>query len=124
LGRGRSRSTVDGMSLPAVTENTFTAEVLESEKPVLVDFWAAWCPPCRVMHPILDEVAASRDDLKIVSVDVDTEQELASRYRVLGMPTFMLFENGAPIQTLVGSRPRKRLELELEQALVKEPAGR
>jgi thioredoxin 1 len=112
------------MSLPAVTENTFTAEVLESEKPVLVDFWAAWCPPCRVMHPILDEVAASRDDLKIVSVDVDTEQELASRYGVLGMPTFMLFENGAPIQTLVGSRPRKRLELELEQALVKEPAGR
>jgi thioredoxin 1 len=124
LGPGGPRPTVSGMSLHAVTENTFTTEVLESEKPVLVDFWAAWCGPCRVMHPILDEIQASRDDLKIVSVDVDTEQELASRWGVMGMPTFMLFENGAPIQTLVGSRPRKRLELELEQALVQQPAGR
>jgi thioredoxin 1 len=112
------------MSLHAVTQNTFTTEVLESEKPVLVDFWAAWCGPCRVMDPILDQIAASRDDLRIVSVDVDTEQELASQWGVMGMPTFMLFSNGAPIQTLVGSRPRKRLELELEQALMEQPAGR
>ena len=112
------------MSLHAVTQSNFTAEVLESEKPVLVDFTAAWCPPCRAMNPILDQLAAERDDIKIVSVDVDTEQELASQWGVMGMPTFLLFQNGQPIQQLVGSRPRKRLESELEQALVQEPAGR
>jgi thioredoxin 1 len=112
------------MALNPVTEHTFTAEVLESEQPVLVDFTASWCPPCRVMNPILDEMAADRDDLKIVSVDVDSEQELAVRYGVLGMPTFMLFHNGQVIQSLTGARPRKRLELELEQALVEQPAGR
>jgi thioredoxin 1 len=112
------------MSLHAVTNDTFTAEVLESEKPVLVDFWAAWCPPCRVMDPILDEIAQSRDDIKIVSVDVDNQQELAVEYGVLGMPTFMLFSNGAPIASLVGSRPRKRLESELQEALEQQPAGR
>jgi thioredoxin 1 len=117
-------ATLHGMALNPVTENTFTTEVLESEQPVLVDFTAAWCPPCRVMNPILDELAADRDDLKIVSVDVDTEQALAVQYRVLGMPTFMLFQHGAPIASLVGARPRKRLELELQEALEQQPAGR
>ena len=112
------------MSLHAVTSDNFTAEVLEAEKPVLVDFTAAWCPPCRAMNPILDEIAADRDDLRIVKLDVDDPQELASQWGVMGMPTFLLFRSGAPIQQLVGSRPRKRLELELEQALVQEPAGR
>jgi thioredoxin 1 len=113
-----------GMALNPVTTDTFTAEVLEADKPVLVDFWAAWCPPCRAMSPILAELAADRDDLKVVSVDVDSEQELAVKYGVLGMPTFMLFDHGAPIANLVGSRPRKRLERELEEALVQQPAGR
>ena len=112
------------MSLPAVTSSNFTAEVLESEKPVLVDFTAAWCPPCRAMNPILDQMAADRDDIKIVSVDVDNEQELASQWGVMGMPTFILFHNGAPIASLVGSRPRKRLESELQEALEQQPAGR
>jgi thioredoxin len=110
------------MASNPVTNTTFTAEVLESDKPVLVDFWAAWCPPCRLMNPVLDELAAAREDLKIVSLDVDNEQELAVKYGVLGMPTFMLFVNGAPVQTLVGARPRRRLESELEQALVEQPA--
>ena len=112
------------MRIDSVTDATFTAEVLESDQPVLVDFTAAWCPPCRAMNPILDEIAADRDDLRIVKLDVDDNQAVAARYGVLSMPTFMLFANGAPVQTLVGSRPRKRLELELEQALVQEPAGR
>ena len=124
MERRTPRSTLDGMSLHAVTQSNFTAEVLESSKPVLVDFTAAWCPPCRAMNPILDQMAADRDDIKIVSVDVDNEQELASQWGVMGMPTFILFHNGAPIQQLVGSRPRKRLESELEQALVEQPAGR
>jgi thioredoxin 1 len=114
----------EGMALNPVTQNTFTAEVLESEQPVLVDFWAAWCPPCRLMNPILDELAAAREDIKIVSVDADEEQDLAARYGVLGLPTFVLFDNGAPVSTLVGARPKRRLESELEQALAQQPAGR
>ena len=113
-----------GMALNPVTQNTFTAEVLESEQPVLVDFWAAWCPPCRLMNPVLDELNAERDDIKIVSVDADNEQELAVQYGVLGMPTFMLFSGGAPIANLVGARPRKRLELELREALEQQPTAR
>jgi thioredoxin 1 len=124
LDPGRLGSKVVVMRIDSVTDATFTAEVLESDKPVLVDFTAAWCPPCRAMSPILDEIAASRDDLRIVKLDVDDNQSVAAQYSVLSMPTFMLFENGQPIQTLVGSRPRKRLESELEQALVQEPAGR
>jgi thioredoxin 1 len=124
LDPGRLGSKVVVMRIDSVTDATFTAEVLESDKPVLVDFTAAWCPPCRAMNPILDEIAASRDDLRIVKLDVDDNQAVAAQYSVLSMPTFMLFENGQPIQTLVGSRPRKRLESELEQALVQEPASR
>ena len=100
-----------------ISDASFTAEVLESDKPVLVDFTAAWCPPCRVMNPILAELAADRDDLRVVSVDTDDNQETAARYGVLGMPTFILFRNGAPVLTLVGARPRKRLEAELDSAL-------
>lgn len=100
-----------------ITDDAFTAEVLESEKPVLVDFTAAWCPPCRAMNPILAGLAAERDDLRVVSLDVDDNQVTAARYGVLSMPTFMLFRDGAPVLTLVGSRPRKRLEAELSAAL-------
>ena len=112
------------MALNPVTQNTFTAEVLESEQPVLVDFWAAWCPPCRLMNPVLEELAAERDDIKIVSVDADNEQELAVEYGVLGLPTFVLFQSGAPVTSLVGARPKRRLESELEQALVQQPTAR
>ena len=101
----------------AITDDAFTAEVLESDKPVLVDFTAAWCPPCRVMNPILAELANERDDLRVVSLDVDDNQETAARYGVLSMPTFMVFRAGEPVLRLVGSRPRKRLEAELASVL-------
>jgi thioredoxin 1 len=103
--------------LSTTTDDAFTATVLESSKPGLVDFTAAWCGPCRVMNPILAELAADRDDLDVVKLDVDANLQTAARYGVLGMPTFMLFRDGAPVLTLVGSRPRKRLEAELAEVL-------
>jgi thioredoxin 1 len=104
-------------SLSSVTDDDFAAQVLESDVPVLVDFWAAWCPPCRVMHPILDELAGDRDDLRVVSIDVEANQATAARYGVLSMPTFLLFRAGEPVLRLVGSRPRRRLEEELSTVL-------
>ena len=101
----------------SVTDDSFQAEVLESERPVIVDFWAAWCGPCRVMSPILEELAQERDDVRVVKVDVDHNQRVAARYGVLSMPTFMVFRDGAPVGQIVGSRPKRRLVADLEQLL-------
>ncbi len=104
-------------SFSQATDDTFTTEVLESDVPVLVDFWAAWCGPCRAMHPILDDLATERDDLRVVGLDVEAHQATAAKYGVLSMPTFMVFRHGEPILKLVGSRPRRRLEQELAAVL-------
>jgi thioredoxin 1 len=103
--------------IPTVTDDAFAAEVLESERPVLVDFTAAWCPPCRVMKPVLAELAEERDDLRVVQLDVDEHQRTAAEYGVLSMPTFILFRDGREVQRLVGARPRRRLEAELAEVL-------
>jgi thioredoxin len=105
------------MTLSSVTDDRFTAEVLESERPVLVDFWATWCPPCRLLNPVLEELAAERDDIRFVKLDIDNEQDTAARYGVLAAPTLMLFRDGAPVLTLVGARPKRRLVSELAAAL-------
>lgn len=104
------------MTVTTVTDDSFQAEVLESEQPVLVDFTAAWCPPCRVMKPVLAELAAERPDLRVVQLDVDADQHAAARYEVLSMPTFMVFRGGAPVLRLVGARPKRRLQAELAEA--------
>ena len=105
------------MTAISVTDDSFRAEVLESERPVIVDFWAAWCGPCRVMSPILEELAQERDDRRVVMVDVDHNQRVAAQYGVLSMPTFMVFRDGAPVGQIVGSRPKKRLIADLEAFL-------
>jgi len=104
--------------LPDVTDATFQADVLESDSPVLVDFWAPWCGPCRVVHPILEEMAGERDDITILSLNVDDNQQTAARYEVLSIPTLILFRDGAEAKRVVGALPKKRLEAELEPALV------
>jgi thioredoxin len=104
-------------TLPSLTADRFALEVLESDVPVLVDFTAAWCGPCRLMTPVLEDLAAEREDVRVVQVDVDDQPEVAARYGVLSMPTLMLFRSGAPALTLVGARPRRRLERELSGLL-------
>ena len=100
-----------------VTDDAFAAEVLESGTPVLVDFTAAWCPPCRVMKPVLAELAQELADVRFVELDVDEHQETAARYGVLSMPTFMLFRSGEPVLQLIGARPKRRLSAELAEVL-------
>jgi thioredoxin 1 len=104
-------------NLKEVTDTTFQAEVLEAEKPVLVDFWAAWCGPCRVVAPILEEIAAERDDLEIVKMDIDANPHVPASLGILAIPTMILFRNGAEATRIQGAKPRKRLESELEPAL-------
>ena len=104
-------------NLPQVTDSNFQAEVLDATEPVLVDFWAPWCGPCRVVHPILEEIAGEREDVKIVSLNIDENQETASRYQVMSIPTMIVFKGGQPAKTIVGAMPKKRLEQEFEPAL-------
>jgi thioredoxin 1 len=100
-----------------VTDNNFQTEVLESEQPVLVDFWAPWCGPCRVVGPVLEEIAAERDDLRIVKLNVDENQQTAAAFEVLSIPTMILFKNGQVAKKVIGAYPKKRLESELESSL-------
>src|SRR5690606_32539535 len=107
------------MALPEVTDATFKTEALEADGPVLVDFWAPWCGPCRVVHPILEEMASEREgELRIVSLNVDDNQQTAAQYEVLSIPTLILFKNGAEAKRVVGALPKRRLEAELDPALV------
>ncbi|MGZ4269552.1 MAG: thioredoxin [Solirubrobacteraceae bacterium] len=100
-----------------VTDTNFQAEVLESDQPVLVDFWAPWCGPCRVVGPVLEEIASERDDLRIVKLNVDDNQQTAATFEVLSIPTLILFKNGQVAKKVIGAYPKKRLEAELEPAL-------
>ena len=104
-------------NLPEVTDTTFQAEVIESDTPVLVDFWAPWCGPCRVVAPVLEEIAGERQDLRIVKLNTDENPETAAAFEVLSIPTLILFKDGQVAKKVIGALPKKRLEAELEPAL-------
>ena len=98
------------MNLAQVTEKDFETQVVKSELPVLVDFWAEWCGPCRMISPILEELARNwAGKLKIVKVNIDDEQELAARFNVMSIPTMLLFKNGQVVEQLVGAMPKEQL---------------
>jgi thioredoxin 1 len=103
--------------LSDVTDANFQSEVLDAEVPVLVDFWAPWCGPCRVVHPVLEEIDSERQDLRIVSLNTDENPQTAAKYEVLSIPTMIVFKDGEVATRLVGARPKSRLEEELEPVL-------
>jgi thioredoxin 1 len=104
-------------TLQDVSDANFQAEVIESDTPVLVDFWAPWCGPCRVVAPVLEEIAGEREDLRIVKLNVDDNQQTAAAFDVLSIPTMILFRNGQVAKKIVGAYPKRKLEAELEPAL-------
>ena len=97
------------MSVIAVTKDTFAQEVLGSDKTVLVDFWASWCGPCRMLSPVVDEVAQERPDVKVCKVNIDDEQALAVEYGVMSIPTLMVFQKGKAVHTSVGVVPKAKI---------------
>ena len=98
----------------AITTSQFDAEVLQSEGPVIVDFWAEWCGPCRAVSPILEQIAEERaDELRVVKVNIDEEPELQQRYGILSIPTILLFRGGEPTAAAVGAQPKRMLERSL-----------
>ena len=97
------------MSVIHITKENFEAEVLQSEKPVLLDFWATWCGPCRMVAPIVEEIAREREDVKVGKIDVDQERELAMQFQIASIPTLIVVKNGEMTQRVVGARPKDQL---------------
>ena len=89
-----------------LTEENFAAEVLQSEQPVLVDFWAAWCGPCKMIGPIIDQIADERTDVKVCKINVDDEPELAAKFRVMSIPTLIVFKDGQVATQSMGAKPK------------------
>jgi thioredoxin 1 len=97
-----------------VTESTFDQEVIQSDKPVIVDFWAEWCGPCHAVAPVLDKIAEEREsELKLVKVNIDEERSLAERYGIASIPTLILFKDGEPSAAVIGAQPKGAIERSL-----------
>lgn len=101
-----------------ITDQTFEEEVVKSETPVLVDFWAPWCAPCRIITPVVDELAKNYEGkLKVGKVNVDDNSGIASKFGVMSIPTLMFFKNGSPIKTMIGAQGKESLKREIENIL-------
>lgn len=97
------------MSIYTITKENFQQEVLESDKPVLLDFWASWCGPCRMVSPIVDEIAAETPGVKVGKINVDEEQELAAAFQVMSIPTLVVMKNGKITKQAMGARPKRQI---------------
>ena len=95
------------MSAININKNNFQNEILNSEKPVLLDFWAPWCAPCRMVIPIIEEIASERPDIKVGKINVDEQPELASKFGIMSIPTLVVMKNGKIVQQVSGARPKK-----------------
>ena len=104
------------MRVVNITETNFQQEVLNSQKPVLVDFWAAWCGPCRMLSPVVDQIAEERTDIKVAKINVDEQPELAGQYRVMSIPTLLVMKGGKVVNQMVGARPKAQVLAMLEKA--------
>ena len=100
-----------------LTDQSLDDEVVRADGPVLVDFWAPWCGPCRVVAPALEEINSEREDLRVVKLNIDDNMQTAAQYQVMAIPTMILFRNGQEAKRIQGALPKKRLEAELEPAL-------
>jgi thioredoxin 1 len=105
------------MSARAVTDASFEAEVLKSDKPVVVDFWAPWCMPCKKVSPILDEIAAGHPEISVVKVNADENPQVTATYGVTSLPTIAVFTNGEMVKAVVGARPKPKLLRDLSDWL-------
>ena len=97
------------MKVLHINKDNFHKEVLNSDKPVLLDFFASWCGPCRMVGPILDEIAEEREDIKVCKVDIDEQPELASRYRIMSVPTLMVMKGGQIMEQSIGAKPKHQI---------------
>ena len=102
------------MSVINITKNNYQEEVVNSDKPVLLDFWASWCGPCSMLSPIIDKIAEDRKDIKVGKVNVDEESELSSAFQVMSIPTVIVMKNGKIVEESVGARPKEQILKMLE----------